>query len=264
MRTKGQTMKKASSHNINILTFNTHVGIRASSDAYRLINAWKHFLPSSDKVKNLNRIAEILKHFDIVGIQESDGGSLRSDFINHTIHLAYVSGFDYCSEKVTRELGFARHSLGLLSKYRIIAAEKLSLPGSIPGRGMLIASLDVAGSPMTAAVVHLSLGKKDRINQAHFISEVIRDRKGSILLMGDFNCCHSSTEMKVITRKTCLQHASCGIATYPSWRPFRSIDHLLVSEDISVTDSQALKFRLSDHLPLAVKARLNDTKKQGI
>ena len=253
-------MGTTSTHNINILTFNAHVGICASSEKLRIMNAWKHFLPSSDKIRNLDRMAKILNNFDVVGIQESDGGSLRSNFVNQTIHLAYVSGFDYCSEKINRNLGFARHSIGILSKYPIIATEKYSLPGSIPGRGLLVASLDVAGSSMTVAVVHLSLGKKDRVNQAHFIAEILQRHKERIILMGDFNCCHDSEEIRIIVEKTGLHHASAGVPTSPSWKPFQCIDHLFASENLQVNDARTLGFRFSDHLPLAAKARIEKTK----
>jgi endonuclease/exonuclease/phosphatase family metal-dependent hydrolase len=41
--------------------------------------------------------------------------------------------------------------------------------------------------------------------------------------------------------------------TYPSWRPKRDIDHVMVSEGIVVRKAQTINFTMSDHLPLAIE-----------
>src|SRR5690242_8944088 len=45
----------------------------------RSINA---VLPGRSKLDNLDRLAEVLPQFDVIGLQEADAGSLRSGFLN--------------------------------------------------------------------------------------------------------------------------------------------------------------------------------------
>ena len=42
---------------------------------------------------NLDKIAQLIKEFDIVALQEVDAGSLRSQFINQTEYLAKKADF---------------------------------------------------------------------------------------------------------------------------------------------------------------------------
>jgi endonuclease/exonuclease/phosphatase family metal-dependent hydrolase len=42
------------------------------------------------------------------------------------------------------------------------------------------------------------------------------------------------------------------LPTFPSWRPNRNIDHVLVSPSIRINDVKVLQHTVSDHLPIAV------------
>jgi endonuclease/exonuclease/phosphatase family metal-dependent hydrolase len=103
------------------------------------------------------------------------------------------------------------------------------------------------------AVSHLSLGPRARIKQAGYIGDIIRELNCKTILMGDFNCTSDSEELKVIAKKAGLRSAIRNIATYPSWKPRRDIDHVLVSEGIIVRKAQTINFAMSDHLPLAIE-----------
>jgi endonuclease/exonuclease/phosphatase family metal-dependent hydrolase len=236
-----------------ILSFNTHVCIKASKSSERLKNLWKHVLPSRCKMDNLEEISEVVRSFDMVGIQESDAGSIRSGFMSQTTSLARLGGFDYWAEQVNREMVFARHSIGFLSRHRIVSVTRHQLPGKIPGRGLMVAHLDLEGQSVAFAVSHLSLGPRDRIKQAGYIGDIIRELNCKAILMGDFNCTSESEELKVIAKKAGLRPAIKNLATYPSWKPRRDIDHVLVSQGIVVRKAQTINFAMSDHLPLAIE-----------
>ena len=45
-------------------------------------------------------------------------------------------------------------------------------------------------------------------------------------------------------------------ATFPSWRPTRALDHILVSRSLVVERLWALPHPVSDHLPIAASVRL--------
>jgi len=247
---------------LRILSYNTHVCIKASRSSERLRNLWKHVLPSRCKVHNLEKISGLISSFDMVGIQESDAGSLRSGFVNHTSLLAYLSGFDYWAEQVNRDMVFARHSIGFLSRHPIACVTRHQLPGKIPGRGLMIAHLDLNGQRIAFAVSHLSLGARDRARQAGYIGDIIRELDCKTILMGDFNCTSDSEELSVITGRTGLRPAIKNMPTYPSWKPCRDIDHVLVSEGIRIRKAQVLDFAMSDHLPLAIEALIEGTRRK--
>jgi len=45
-------------------------------------------------------------------------------------------------------------------------------------------------------------------------------------------------------------------ATFPSWRPQRCLDHILLSPTLTLESVQVLAQPISDHLPVAVEIRL--------
>ena len=45
-------------------------------------------------------------------------------------------------------------------------------------------------------------------------------------------------------------------ATFPSWRPQRCLDHILLSSGLSLERCEVLSQPISDHLPVAVQIRL--------
>jgi endonuclease/exonuclease/phosphatase family metal-dependent hydrolase len=243
-----------SSRSLKILSYNTHVGIKASNKSESWRNIWQHVLPSQDRIRILEKISDIISSFDVVGLQESDAGSLRSNFMNHTKHLAHLGGFKYWTEQVNRNLIFARHSMGFLSRYKILSVARHPLPGKIPGRGLLVVHLTFGDEPIVFAISHLSLGPRDRIKQANYIGDIIREMNCSVILMGDFNCGSDSKEISVIMNKTGLTPAIKNIPTYPSWRPERDIDHFLVSRGIIIKRASVMGLALSDHLPFAIEA----------
>lgn len=243
---------------LNILSYNTHVCIKASNSSERLRNLWKHVLPSRCKMDNLREVSRLIRSFDVVGLQESDAGSLRSYFMNHTKFLAELGRFDHWAEQINRDLLFARHSIGFLSRHRILSVTRHQLPGKIPGRGLMVVHLDLAGEPVAFAVAHLSLGPRDRIRQALHIGDIIAELDCKTILMGDFNCTSDSDELWAISIKAGLHPAIRNMPTYPSWNPRRDIDHILVSEGISIRRAQTINFPMSDHLPLAIEAVIHD------
>ncbi|MCY1284976.1 hypothetical protein D9M70_338970 [compost metagenome] len=48
-------------------------------------------------------------------------------------------------------------------------------------------------------------------------------------------------------------------ATFPSWRPQRCLDHILLSPGLTLERVRVLPQSISDHLPVAVDIRLPDS-----
>ena len=111
---------------------------RYSEYVTRSLNA---VLPGRSKMDNLDRLAELLPQFDVVGLQEADAGSLRSGFLNQTRYLAETSGMPFWSHQPNRPMARAG-ALGQRPDQPDGAAQSCSTtrcPAAFPGRGALLA-----------------------------------------------------------------------------------------------------------------------------
>ena len=78
-----------------------------------------------------------------------------------------------------------------------------------------------------------------------------------VVVMGDMNCQPGSRELATLIHRTRLQEPLDDERhTFPSWRPKRRLDHILVSEGFEVEAVSVLQTPLSDHLPVAMDLRL--------
>ena len=108
---------------------------------------------------------------------------------------------------------------------------------------------------LVLVISHLSLGIQARVAQVSFLAELLADAP-RVVLMGDFNCPPDAREMQPLYRHTRLSPGTQPIATFPSWRPSRAIDHILISDGLAVTQRWRLNEPLSDHLGVAAELRL--------
>ena len=94
---------------LRLLSFNIQVGISTERYHHYLTRSWQHLLPHPGRASNLQRIGEVLGNYDLVALQEADGGSLRSGYVNQVEHLAHLGAFPYWYQQLNRNLGrFAR------------------------------------------------------------------------------------------------------------------------------------------------------------
>ena len=101
------------------------------------------------------------------------------------------------------------------------------------------------------AIAHLSLGATSRRVQLAFIAELLHGHPHAVL-MGDFNCLPDRPEMELLYKRTSLLPPSLCVPTFPSWRPQKAIDHILVSEPLALQGMRAMPAALSDHLALSI------------
>lgn len=241
---------------LRLLSYNVQVGIGTQSYREYLTHGWKNLLPHRQTYQNLSSIGSLISNYDLVGLQETDAGSLRTGFIDQTKYLAQCARFPYCYNQVNRRLGaFAQHSLGVLSRFPLPETQEIKLPGKIPGRGVLAIRLGGEASPLIILIVHLALGRRSRLQQIEFLAKLIRNYQ-DVILMGDLNCTSHSYEFEFLCSVGGLLRPEISINTFPSWSPNRSIDHILVSERIGVIRASVLKQRFSDHLPIALEVSL--------
>ncbi len=244
---------------LRILSYNLQVGIKTSRASQYITGSWKHLIPHSQRLHNLDDTISFLEMYDIVGLQETDAGSLRSNFINLTEYLADRARFPYWYHQVNRNLGhLARHSNGLLSRLRPHAIEHIRLPGLIPGRQAILAEYGSKEETLGVFVLHLALSRRARLRQLAMIAERVNQFDHAIV-MGDLNCKVDSQEMRHLFQQTRLHEPPQTLYTFPSWRPQHHIDHILVTSELQVINAKSLKHVCSDHLPIMMEVKLPDS-----
>ena len=238
---------------LRLLSANIQAGSSTRGYHDYVARGWSHVLPAGNKRGALDAIARLASEHDIVGLNESDPGSLRSGFTNQTHYLAQRGGFDYWSHQPNRSMGgVASSANGLLSRIEPVEVADHALPGRIRGRGVLVARFGDDADALTVAVAHLSLGANSRRTQLAFIAELLQDQRNAVL-MGDFNCPPDRPEMELLYQRTRLQPPATSVPTFPSWRPQRAIDHILVTSTLSCANVRAMPAAQSDHLALSVE-----------
>lgn len=241
---------------LRLLSYNIQAGIASSGYHHYVTHSWKHVLPCPGRRGNLDRIADLVRHYDIVGLQETDAGSLRSGYVNLTEYLAARAGFPHWYDQTNRNLGiFAQHSNGVLSRMRAGEITEHRLPGAIPGRGALSVRYGRSRNALMLVFVHLALGRRARERQMGFLGDLASECR-HVIVMGDLNCRSDSPELSGFIRRAGFREPTHDLLTYPSWRPVHNIDHILVSPSIDVHEVSVLNYAISDHLPIAMEVSL--------
>ncbi|MBS3801092.1 MAG: endonuclease/exonuclease/phosphatase family protein [Thioalkalivibrio sp.] len=248
---------EADSQRLRLLSFNAQVGIHSSRLHHYVTNSWKHLLPYGGRMDNLDRVARFIADFDIVGVQELDAGSLRSNFVDLASYLSERARFPHTFNRINRDLGqFAQHSLALFSRLEPDRVEMHRLPGALPGRGAIEARYAMGdGEEMVLFLLHLALGRRTRRSQLAFVAERIRGLPHAVV-MGDLNCQQDSQELRHLVARTGLMEPMACPATYPSWDPRLVFDHILLTPDLHVSDIRVYNVALSDHLPVGIEIEL--------
>ncbi|CAH1042795.1 endonuclease/exonuclease/phosphatase family protein [Halomonas sp. TD01] len=237
---------------IRLLTFNLQVGIQTSAYHHYLTRSWQHVLPHPQRLKRLAQMGNVLEPFDVVGLQEVDGGSFRSGRVNQVEYLASKARFPHYFQQLNRNLGqFAQHSNGLLSRIVPSHIEEHRLPGMLPGRGAIHARYGEGPDALHIFVAHLALSHRGRVRQLNYLSNIIEPLR-HVVVMGDLNCTPDQLHAHERFSTSLPLHPVKPLLSYPSWQPRRALDHILLSQTLEAADVRVLDHLFSDHLPIAV------------
>ncbi|MBN2872758.1 MAG: endonuclease/exonuclease/phosphatase family protein [Halothiobacillaceae bacterium] len=241
---------------LRLLSHNIQVGIATHRYRDYLTGGWKHLLPSADRDRSLAALGPTLAHFDIIGLQEADAGSIRSRFLNQAEQLAELAELDHWAVRVNRDLGqFGKHALGLISRIAPGHVEQCPLPGRMPGRGALVADFLWDGHPLRVISTHLALSRRARNWQFDQLGTLC-DVPGHVVVMADFNCEPHDPGMQQWCIENGLKLPLRPPLTYPRWRPQRAIDHIAVSQGLDIRGAEARPIGGSDHIPVAMSLAL--------
>lgn len=244
---------------IRLLSFNIQAGTSTARYHHYVTHSWRQVLPHSQRVENLDAIADFAAPFDMVALQEVDSGSLRSGFINQSKYLATHAGMPFWCHQSNRKVGTVAYAgNGFLSRFEPDAVEEHRLPGVIPGRGTLLVRFGQGLDGLDIAVVHLALGKRARAQQLKFLAREL-DSSRNLVVMGDFNTAADAPSVKEFCETMALKAPTQDLASYPSWQPQRAIDHILVSERLAVESAEVFDVTFSDHCPVSLEIELPES-----
>lgn len=239
---------------LRVLSFNMQAGMGIHAAHHYLTRGHRHFLPHRRRHEHLEQIAHLLASYDLVGLQEVDGGSLRSGYTHQLAHLAERANFPYWYQQLNRDLGhLGQFSNGLLSRQSPFAIEAHALPG-LKGRGLILGRFGCADNALLVLNVHLALSERARAHQLNFIHKLTADAS-HVVIMGDLNCTRDELRRSLLGQRH-WRWLDEEMHTHPSWKPARQIDHILVSENLRVRKVAVLDVRLSDHRPIELELEL--------
>jgi len=213
---------------IDFLSYNIQAGIGTGRSVDYFLKAHRQFLPVRPKLQNLEKIADYIRPFDIVCLQEVDFGGLRSGFLNQAKFIQERADFPFMASQINRRVGkVSLHGNVILSRQYIRHQRTYPLPGSISGRGLLMAEIGHS-NPLIIANTHFSLGEADQARQFAFIDEML-GKNERVILAGDFNCTPNSTVLRDFDDASDLDMVTEDHHhAFPSWKPERAIDHIFI------------------------------------
>jgi endonuclease/exonuclease/phosphatase family metal-dependent hydrolase len=179
---------------LRIVTYNIAHG-RGLAD-----NNWQGGSPA-ERTERLDRIASFLRaqHADVVVLNEVDFDSSWSDHVNQAEYLAKQAGYPHWAEARNLDFRFLvwtwRFGNAILSKYPIVDAREVSLPGEVGWETILagkkravICELDAAGNRFRVLGAHLSHRSEPvRVASAKMIAALAADSPSPLVVAGDLN-----------------------------------------------------------------------------
>ncbi len=249
------TKKLFTKPTLKLLSFNIQAGAQTRSYRDYFTKILHPFIFGAHS-HHLDHVGELIHDFDIVALQEVDGGSLRSNYINQLRYLADRGSFEFHHQQLNRNWGhFGQFSNALLSRLVPFKTENHTLPG-LKGRGAMLAFYGRPENPLLVVNIHLALGEKTRNQQLAYLAEQI-NRYQHVIIMGDLNCKPEALLSSPLNNGI-LTFSDDYFPTYPSWDPKHPIDHILVSSSIHIKNVQILSAELSDHKPISAEIILPD------
>ncbi len=228
----------------------------------RRLHPHQALLAPRSLARNLERVAACLRPLaaDVVALQEADGPSSWSGNFDHVATLAELAELEAHFRGNHNPFKLGRFELA--SGTALLARHPLMAPASVPfaaswrdTKGFVVATVDVPqwGGPLDLVSVHLDfLRPSHRRRQIAQLAEFLVGRDRPLVLLGDLNCCFASEPrtMNLLSTRLGLKahepHAS--VPTFPSHRPRRRLDWILISPELRFRHYRTLPMPLSDHL----------------
>ena len=240
---------------IRVMTYNIHVGV------------------GMDKKLDLARIAKVIKDQkpDFVGLQEVDRGVERTRRIDEIADLAKLTKMDYAFAFNLKYQG-GQYGVAILSRKPILAIDHRLYKNrrEAERRGFIRVEVRIGAQILNFVTTHLDYQYEDgRVFEAEQMLDGLKDVKGPLIIVGDFNDIPSGGAYKLMQQTfsdtwTRLlygswldgsQNSSPRLGqgfTYPADKPAKRIDYIFTrqSDRIETKRVWVVETLASDHLPV--------------
>jgi len=224
------------------MTYNIHVGI------------------GMDKKLDLPRIAGVIKHEhpDLVGLQEVDRGVERTQRIDEIAELAKLTNMDYAFAFNLKYQG-GQYGVAILSRYPIRATEHRLYQNTREAerRGFIRAEVKIDGRVVNFVTTHLDYQYEDgRVFEAEQLLATLKDVKGPLILVGDFNDVPTGAAYKLVSGQFADAFTESAVSdhgfSYPADKPAKRIDYIWFrkAESIHTKRLWIVSTLASDHVPV--------------
>lgn len=210
---------------------------------------------------NLNAVADLIRETDadIVALQEVDAPSAWSGGFDHLEYLARRVDFDHLFHGIHADVRRPRlaYGTGVLSRFPIRSGRSWKFAkNALDTKGYVLTRVEAPTMSLDVVSVHLDFKRdSERRAQLDDITLHLLERESApdhLVVAGDFNCAFNGRGdvLRDFVRRHSLAGSDEPVETFPSRRPRRALDHVLVSSSIELRRTIAVPALVSDHLPV--------------
>jgi endonuclease/exonuclease/phosphatase family metal-dependent hydrolase len=213
-----------------------------------------HHGEGMDGKVDIIRIAELLQQekADIIALQEVDRYRLRSGFVDQARELSEMLGMHMVySPSLTYKVG--QYGMAVLSRYPITDSSWAFLPGNLETRSLLMTTVLIGSEPVHIATTHLGLSGEDRRLQLTRVSELLADKKGPLVVVGDFNMEEDAFPVKM--DKMSLMDVPLGKDSQGTFAGGQRIDYVFANVQ-NTGSAWTVPTIFSDHFPVIARFRI--------
>ncbi|MBT8128584.1 MAG: endonuclease/exonuclease/phosphatase family protein [Gammaproteobacteria bacterium] len=219
---------------------------------------------------NLKAITQLLEktNADVVALQEADGPSRWSGKFDHVTYLAREAGYPWHYRANHAESWLFSYGTAILSRLPVAETIQHTFEPSPPtlNKGFLLNRVRWTRNHENNRVinidvvsVHLDFSRQGvRDAQIAEMSTVLADRKGPMIILGDFNSEWFSDESVV---KKLAENGGMSVYRHdakdmPTYNSRYRYDWILVSDELVFVDYTVLPDAVSDHAAVVAEIRL--------
>lgn len=212
---------------------------------------------------DLSKLAAVIKESnpDVIGLQEVDEGTKRSQGKHETDELSRLTGMPYKYFAANFPFDGGQYGLAILSKYPITASTTVRLDdhtkreNGYEPRVAAVADIAAKGRTITFVTVHASLHEEERSGNAQAILNALGPRASRAIIVGDFNEKPGEDIGDTFTKAGFVdsfheKHKLFGY-TEPASFPLKRIDFIYRAKSMGKTEHAWVPdSKASDHRPV--------------
>ena len=201
---------------------------------------------------------------DVIGINECYGPGSSFAAQAQVAEIAQALGYHwyFAPAAMIEEEGIFGN--GILSRFPILEARSVPIPDPSPRgydgyyetRCVLRCAVEAAGERLEFAVTHFGLNPDEQENAVRTLTGCLPQTR--CVLMGDFNVLPDAPVLVPIRSRLVDTAPLLGedCLTFPSDRPDRKIDYILLSADLEALSAEILPVTAADHRPYRARIRI--------